>query len=58
MLDDLHYGGHSILMVSDEDDIAMHAERIIHLKDGRIESDVRYPAGPERMEKHISLAAD
>ena len=58
MLDDLHDGGHTIILVTHEDDIAMHAERIIHLKDGRVESDVRYPAGPGRMEKHISLAAD
>jgi putative ABC transport system ATP-binding protein len=57
MLDDLHDGGHTIILVTHEDDIAMHAERIIHLKDGKIASDIRYPAGPQRMEKHISLAA-
>jgi putative ABC transport system ATP-binding protein len=58
MLDDLHDAGHTIILVTHEDDIAMHAERIIQLKDGRVESDVRYPAGPERLERHISLAAN
>jgi putative ABC transport system ATP-binding protein len=58
MLDDLHAGGHTIILVTHEDDIAMHAERIIHLKDGRIESDIRYPAVPERLERHISLAGN
>jgi putative ABC transport system ATP-binding protein len=41
MLDELHDGGHTIVLVTHEDDIAEHAQRIIHLKDGRIESDVR-----------------
>ena len=58
MLDDLHDGGHTIILVTHEDDIAMHAERIIHLKDGRVESDVRYPAGPEQAEGRLSMVSD
>ena len=41
ILDKLHAGGHTIILVTHEDDIADHAERIIFLRDGLIESDVR-----------------
>ena len=41
MLDELYDGGHTIILVTHEDDIAMHAARTIHLKDGKIESDTR-----------------
>ena len=43
MLDELHDGGHTIILVTHEDDIAEHAQRIIHLRDGKIESDTRKP---------------
>jgi putative ABC transport system ATP-binding protein len=35
----LHDGGNTILLVTHEHDIAMHAHRIIHIRDGRVESD-------------------
>jgi putative ABC transport system ATP-binding protein len=44
MLDELHDGGHTIVLVTHEDDIAEHAERVIHLMDGRIERDIRQTA--------------
>ena len=45
VLDALHDAGHTILVVTHEEDIAAHARRIIRLKDGRIESDqARQPA--------------
>jgi len=50
MLDELHDGGHTIVLVTHEDDIAMHAERVIHLMDGRIERDIRRP--PVRSESN------
>jgi putative ABC transport system ATP-binding protein len=58
MLDELHDGGHTIILVTHEDDIAMHAERIIHLKDGRIESDRPARVGRESVERRYSVAAD
>jgi len=35
----LHDDGHTIILVTHERDIAEHAQRIIHIRDGRIESD-------------------
>ena len=39
MLAELHLGGATIVLVTHELDIAAHAERTIHLRDGRIELD-------------------
>jgi putative ABC transport system ATP-binding protein len=36
---DIHKKGNTLVMVTHEHDIAMHAHRIIHLKDGEVESD-------------------
>jgi len=40
VLDELHAAGQTIILVTHEDYIARHAQRVIRLKDGRIESDV------------------
>jgi len=37
----LHQGGNNIVLVTHEHDIAAHAHRIIHVRDGRIERDER-----------------
>ena len=37
----LHSAGHTILLVTHEADVTMHASRTIHIRDGRIEGDVR-----------------
>jgi putative ABC transport system ATP-binding protein len=37
----LHDEGHTIILVTHEHDIAVHAHRAIHIRDGRIESDER-----------------
>jgi putative ABC transport system ATP-binding protein len=58
MLDELHASGHSIILVTHEDDIAKHAERVIFLRDGKIESDVRKPANPGSRDSHLSLVTD
>jgi putative ABC transport system ATP-binding protein len=39
LFDELHEGGHTILLVTHEQDIAQHARRRIVLRDGMIESD-------------------
>jgi putative ABC transport system ATP-binding protein len=36
---EIHKKGNTLVMVTHEHDIAMHAHRIIHIKDGEIESD-------------------
>jgi putative ABC transport system ATP-binding protein len=58
MLDDLHDGGHTIILVTHEDDIASHAERILQLKDGKIESDIRSPVSPGQRREHLSMVSD
>jgi putative ABC transport system ATP-binding protein len=37
----LHDGGHTIVLVTHEADVAAHANRIIHIRDGKVEDDVR-----------------
>jgi putative ABC transport system ATP-binding protein len=44
LFDDLHRRGNTIIVVTHEEEIARHARRIVHLRDGRIESDA--PARP------------
>jgi putative ABC transport system ATP-binding protein len=41
LFDRLHQGGNTIILVTHERDIADHAHRTIHIRDGQIESDVR-----------------
>jgi putative ABC transport system ATP-binding protein len=36
---DLHRGGQTVIMVTHEPEIAAHAERVVVLRDGRVESD-------------------
>lgn len=40
---DLHKSGNTIILVTHEEDIALHAHRIIRLRDGLIESDLKNP---------------
>jgi putative ABC transport system ATP-binding protein len=41
VLGDLHAKGNTIILVTHEDDIAAHAHRVVRLRDGLVESDVR-----------------
>ena len=41
VLADLHAHGNTIILVTHEDDIAAHAHRVVRLRDGVIESDIR-----------------
>jgi putative ABC transport system ATP-binding protein len=40
----LHAGGQTILMVTHDDDVAAAADRIVHMRDGRIETDAEEAA--------------
>jgi len=42
VFDELHEGGNTIILVTHEDDIALHAHRIVRLRDGLIESDAAF----------------
>jgi putative ABC transport system ATP-binding protein len=44
LMDELHRGGNTIILVTHEDDLAQHAARVVRLKDGKIISDVRNTA--------------
>ncbi len=41
LFDRLHHEGHTIILVTHERDIAAHARRAIHIRDGRVEKDER-----------------
>jgi putative ABC transport system ATP-binding protein len=40
----LHEGGNTIILVTHEPDIAAHAHRVIHIRDGQVEKDVSQAA--------------
>jgi putative ABC transport system ATP-binding protein len=41
LFDRLHEQGRTVLMVTHEDDVAAHAERVVWLRDGEVVSDER-----------------
>lgn len=43
LFEEIHRNGNTIILVTHEEDIAMHAHRIVRLKDGLIESDEQNP---------------
>jgi len=43
LLDELHKKGHTIILVTHEPDIALHAYRVVRLLDGKIASDEQVP---------------
>lgn len=50
---EIHKKGNTIILVTHEEDIALHAHRIIRLRDGKIESDVVNPT--PRVDKPVIL---
>ncbi len=41
LFDEIHAQGNTVIIVTHEEDIALHAHRIIRLRDGMIETDIR-----------------
>jgi putative ABC transport system ATP-binding protein len=41
ILEDIHKQGNTVILVTHEPDIAEHAHRIIRLRDGEVESDIK-----------------
>jgi len=39
LLEEIHRGGNTIILVTHEEDIALHANRIVRMRDGAVESD-------------------
>jgi len=50
LFDNLHRQGNTIILVTHEADIARHAHRAVHLRDGLIESDEMAPSSPSLAE--------
>ena len=46
LLTELNRGGKTIIMVTHENDIAAWARRVVRMRDGRVESDVRNEGSP------------
>jgi putative ABC transport system ATP-binding protein len=44
LFDRLHQGGNTIILVTHEADVAAHAHRVIHIRDGQVENDQRRAA--------------
>ncbi|HSQ59034.1 MAG TPA: ABC transporter ATP-binding protein, partial [Acidobacteriota bacterium] len=57
MLDELHAGGQTIILVTQEEYIAAHARRTVRLRDGLIESDTRNRSGAPPADARRTAAA-
>ena len=57
LLDDVHRGGNTVILVTHEEDIAANAERIVRLRDGKIESDLGTTRGKGAASKNAAAGA-
>ncbi|WP_220483526.1 ABC transporter ATP-binding protein [Microlunatus kandeliicorticis] len=46
LLDELHAGGRTIVLITHEQEVADRADRVVHVRDGRVLDDQREPAAP------------
>jgi putative ABC transport system ATP-binding protein len=58
LMSEVHRQGSTIVMVTHDDDIAAYAERIIRLRDGKIETDVQNGGNSPRAESKEVQHAD
>ncbi|HEY4284267.1 MAG TPA: ABC transporter ATP-binding protein [Chthoniobacterales bacterium] len=54
LFEHLYQGGHTIILVTHERDIAVHARRTVHLRDGLIESDETSAPSTPKLETALS----
>lgn len=47
LFDEIHKAGNTVIVVTHEEEVAMHAHRVIRLRDGIIESDEKSPRPPK-----------
>ncbi|MGZ8899003.1 MAG: ABC transporter ATP-binding protein [Limisphaerales bacterium] len=55
MIDRLNADGKTIVLVTHDDNVAARANRVIHMKDGRVERDVRNPEQERGLEAALSI---
>lgn len=56
-LSDLHKRGNTIIMVTHNPDLTTYASRVIHMLDGKIDSDTKTPIIMEKKEEKIPLSS-
>lgn len=56
LLERLNADGKTVIMVTHEDDVAQHAKRIIRLKDGLLQSDVRRASVESNQKRFVGMA--
>ena len=61
LFEQLNLAGRTVIMITHEDDVAAHATRVLRMRDGRIQSDVRQAAvhgPPPRSARHRELPTE
>ncbi|MBI4604864.1 MAG: ABC transporter ATP-binding protein [Planctomycetes bacterium] len=48
LFEDLHARGHTLILVTHEEEVARRARRVVHIRDGRVVSDEEREGGPAR----------
>lgn len=56
-LAELHARGNTIIMVTHNPDLTSYASRVIHMLDGRIDRDSKYPVEPESSNQKVSMSS-